>query len=97
MCLRALRLVIAFRSRHLVGNGQPNRQDNVEQKRAQQNDFKDLYNIVCAHEITKGIVPFATVVAENEQVGGSVKQQEDAQEDTKQCHKDFLADGVDFR
>ena len=81
--LAALRFVVAFWARHLVGDGEPKRQDNVEQKHAQQDDFKRFDDVVGAHEIAKSIVPFTAVVAKDAEVGAGVEQQEDAQEGTK--------------
>ena len=78
--LGALRLVIALRSCLLVGDGQPKRQDDVEQQDGQQDDLKDFHDVVGAHEVTEGIVPRAAVITQDAQVGRGVEQKEDAQE-----------------
>ena len=69
MCFGALWFMVAFGSCYLVGNGQPNGQDDVEQQGAEQHDFKGFDNIVGAHEITKSVVPCTAVIAQNAQVG----------------------------
>ena len=78
--LGALRLVVALGSCLLVGDGQPKRQDDVEQQGTEQYDFEGFYDIVGAHEVTEGIVPRAAVITQDAQVGRGVEQKEDAQE-----------------
>ena len=97
MCLGALRFLVAFGSRHLVGDGQPEGQDNVEQQGTEQHDLEGFHDIVGAHEVAEGVVPCATVVAQNAEVGTGMEQQEDAQKRAQKRNEDFLADGVDFR
>lgn len=65
MCLTALRLMVAFRTCYFIGERQPNRQSDVEKERAQQNDLKGFDDIIGAHEITKVIIPNASVVAQD--------------------------------
>jgi len=80
--LGTLWLVVAFWTCHPVSDGQPNRQDNVEQQGTKKHDFKGFHDIVCAHEIAEGVVPRTTVVAKDEQVGAGMEQQEKAQKST---------------
>ena len=68
----------------------------MEQQSTKKHDFKGFHDIIGAHEVTEVVVPLAAVIAQNTKVSGSVKQQENTQEGTEQCHKDFLADGVNF-
>ena len=63
-CVRlgALGFVVAFWSRHLVGDGQPDGQDDVEQQGTEQHDLEGFHDIVGAHEVAEGVVPCAAVV-----------------------------------
>ena len=76
--LAALRFVVAFGSRHFVGDGKPNRQGNVEQKCTQQDDFKHFDDVVGTHEVTESVVPSAAVVSQDTQIRRGMEQQEDA-------------------
>ena len=68
----------------------------MEQQSTKQHDFKGFHYRIGAHEVTKVVVPLAAVIAQDAEVRAGMEQQENAQEGTKQCHKDFLADGVNF-
>lgn len=67
--LGALRFFVTFGSSHLVGDGQPDGQDDVEQQGTKQYNLKGFHNIVGAHKITKGVVPRAAVVTQDAEVG----------------------------
>ena len=96
MGLGALWFLVAFGSRHAVGDGQPKCQTNVEQEDAEQHDFEHLDDDVGTHEVAEDVVPCAAVVAQDAEVGAGVEQQEQAKESAQQGHEDFLADGMDF-
>ena len=69
----------------------------MQQQGAEQHDFEGFHDIVGAHEVAEGVVPCATVVTQYTKVGTGVEQQEETQEGTEQCHKDFFADRVNLR
>ena len=68
----------------------------MQQQGAEQHDFEGFHDIVGAHEVAEGVVPCATVVAQNAEVGAGVEQQEKAQKGAQKRDEDFLADGVYF-
>ena len=44
--------------------------------------------------MAESVVPFATVMPQNEQIGASVKQQEETQESTQGANENLLGDGM---
>ena len=96
MRLRARRLLVVHRPRPLVEDGQPEAECGMEQQGGKQPHFEHLYYNVSAHEMAEGVVPFAAVVPQEEQVGAGVKQQEETQESAQCGHEDLFGDRVDF-
>ena len=90
----ALRLMVALRTSHFVGNGQPNGQNHMQQQYGKQAYFHHLYDDVGAHEVAECVVPFTTVMSQNEEIGAGVKQQEETQESAQSTNEDLLGDGM---
>lgn len=93
---RALALAVALGARQAVGNGEPQRQQDMQGDDTEQDDLEYLHHPVRAHEMAEGGVPRAVVMAQDEDVGRHVEQQEEEQECAHQGHKHLLRDGMDF-
>ena len=46
--------------------------------------------------MAEGVIPFAAVMPQNEQVGAGVKQQEETQESAQGTNEDLFANGMNF-
>lgn len=92
----ALALLVARGSGQTVGDDEPKRQQDVQRDDAEEDDFEDLHHPVGAHEVAEGGVPGAVVVAQDEEVGRHVEQQEEQQEGAHAGDEHLLCDGVDL-
>ena len=97
MGLGTLLFVVAHGARHTVGNGQPEGENNVEQKHCEKHYLEDFDHPVRTHKVAESRVPSTVVVAQDEEVGCHVEQQEQQQEPSHAAHQELFSDRVDFR